>query len=80
MSTSAATWRVEVTFVGSPPARQIERASGVSDVEVDDQTIHCLVCGSFQPFLEALRGHEVTCLSSVPVFEPIRPERQGEDQ
>ena len=80
MLNNRATWRVEVTFVGTPPARQIERASGVSDVEAHDHTIHCLVCGSFQPFLEALRGHEVTCLTSVPAFEPLRPERQGDDQ
>jgi hypothetical protein len=26
--------------------------------------LRCLVCGSFQPFLEALRGHEVVGLNS----------------
>jgi len=57
---------VEVTFVGVPPARQIERASGVSEVEVDGQILRCLVCGSFQPFLEALRGHEVVGLRTSP--------------
>jgi hypothetical protein len=57
--------RVEVTFVGTPPARQVERASGVSEVEVDGQTLRCTVYGSFQPFLEALRGHEVISLRSV---------------
>jgi hypothetical protein len=51
--------RVEVSFVGAAPARQVESASGVSDVEVDGSILRCLVCGSFQPFLEALRGHEV---------------------
>jgi len=56
--------RVEVSFVGAPPARQIERASGVSEVEVDGPTLRCLVSGSFQPFLEALRGHEVISLAS----------------
>jgi hypothetical protein len=44
--------------------RQIERASGVSEVEVDGQLLRCLVYGSFQPFLEALRGYEVVSLSS----------------
>ncbi len=56
--------RVEVTFIGAPPERQVERASGVSEVEVDGSVLRCLVCGSFQPFLEALRGHEVVSLKS----------------
>jgi hypothetical protein len=58
--------RVEVRFVAPPSAQQIERASGVSDVRIDGATLRCLVFGSFQPFLEALRGHEVISLSSTP--------------
>jgi hypothetical protein len=58
--------RVEVSFVGTAPAQQVERASGVSDVEIHGSILRCLVCGSFQPFLEALRGHEVIGLSSTP--------------
>jgi hypothetical protein len=58
--------RVEVSFVGTPPARRIARASGVSEVEIDGSVLRCLVCGSFQPFLEALRGYEVTNLHSIP--------------
>jgi hypothetical protein len=58
---------VEVSFVGTPPARQVERASGVSEVAVEGSTLRCLVCGSFQPFIEALGGHEVVDLTSVPV-------------
>jgi hypothetical protein len=58
--------RVEVGFVGSPPARQVERASGVSDVTVEGSILRCLVCGSFQSFLEALHGHEVVSLTSMP--------------
>jgi hypothetical protein len=61
------TQRVEARFVGIPPADQIRRASGVSDVEVDGPILRCLVCGSFQPFLEALRGHEVISLTSTPI-------------
>lgn len=61
--------RVEVLFVGPPPGRQIARASGVSDVEVDGHWVRCSVCGSFQPFLEALRGYEVIGLTSTPVPE-----------
>jgi len=56
--------RVEVSFIGAPPAQQIERATGVSEVEIDGSVLRCLVLGSFQPFLEALRGHEVISLES----------------
>lgn len=58
--------RVEVSFVGAAPARQVEQASGVSEVETDGSVLRCLVCGSFQPFLEALRGHEVVGLDAAP--------------
>jgi hypothetical protein len=58
--------RVEISFVGTPPTREVERASGVSDVAVEGSILRCLVCGSFQPFLEALRGHEVVSLTSMP--------------
>jgi len=61
--------RVEVSFVGVPPARQIERASGVSEVEIDGPILRCLVLGSFQPLLEALRGHEVISLTSTPITQ-----------
>ena len=56
--------RVEVSFVGAPPTKEIERASGVSQVQIDGPILRCLVWGSFQPFLEALRGHEVISLKS----------------
>ena len=61
--------RVEVSFVGAAPVRQVERASGVSEVEVHGSVIRCKVYGSFQPFLEALRGHEVINLRSIPQGE-----------
>ena len=60
--------RVEVSFVGPAPVRQVERASGVSQVEADGSTLRCVICGSFQPFLEALRGHEVLGLLSRVAF------------
>jgi hypothetical protein len=66
MAEEPTTQRVEVTFVGAPPARQVERASGVSAVEVDGSVLRCTVYGSFQPFLEALHGHEVVSLKSIP--------------
>ena len=58
--------RVEVTFVARPPARRIAAANGVSDVEVVDRRLRCLVRGSFQPLLEALRGYEVIGFTSLP--------------
>ena len=61
--------RVEVTFVARPPARQIAAANGVSDVEVVDRRVRCLVRGSFQPFLEALRGYEVIGFTSIPTHK-----------
>ena len=61
--------RVEVTFVARPPARRIAAAVGVSEVEVDDRRLRCLVRGSFQPLLEALRGYEVIGLTSIPTPE-----------
>ncbi len=66
MTTRHPTQRVEVSFVGTPPVRRIERAAGVSEVDVDGHVVRCLVAGSFQPFLEALRGHEVITLQSAP--------------
>jgi hypothetical protein len=68
MSEEPPTRRVEVSFVGAAPARQVERASGVSEVETDGSVLRCLVCGSFQPFLEALRGHEVIGFNSTPTL------------
>jgi hypothetical protein len=79
MFNNRATWRVEVTFVATPPTRQIERASGVSEVAVDGNTIHCVVCGSFQPFLEGLRGGEVIGLTSIPVLATTELGREGGD-
>jgi hypothetical protein len=66
MSEELPVHRVEVSFVGAPPVGQMQRASGVSDVKTAGSIIHCLVSGSFQPFLEALRGHEVISLKSTP--------------
>jgi hypothetical protein len=67
MTHEASMQRVEVTFVGVPPVQSIERASGVSEVAADGSVLRCFVAGSFQPFLEALRGHEVISLESIPI-------------
>lgn len=68
VSEGAPSRRVEVTFVGRPPTWRVERASGVSDVEVVGRVLRCIVSGSFQPFLESLLGHEVVSLTSTPVL------------
>jgi hypothetical protein len=68
MTKELATKRVEVTFVGPLPARQIAQAIGVTEVEVDGHRVSSLVCGSFQPFLEAMHGYEVISLSSTPAL------------
>jgi hypothetical protein len=61
---------VEVSFVYAPPVQQIARASGVSRVEmVDGRRLRCIVYGSFQPFLEALHGHEVISLKSSDLIQ-----------
>jgi hypothetical protein len=80
MVEDTATQRVEVTFVGTLPTRQIERASGVSDVQVDGQIVRCLVYGSFQPFLEAVRGYEVINLTAIPAVDGSQAERPGDDR
>lgn len=45
--------------------REVERALGVTDVRVEGSVLRCTVFGSFQSFLEALRGHEVITLKSI---------------
>jgi len=69
--------RVEVSFVGTAPAERVGRASGVSEVQADGSVLRCLVCGSFQPFLEALRGHEVVGFSSTPTLIDTPPATPG---
>jgi hypothetical protein len=72
------TQRVRVTFAGVPPAHQVERASGVSHVTCDGQVLHCMVCGSFQPFLEALRGHEVLSIITSEVDDVTGKALEGD--
>src|SRR5918911_393696 len=54
----------------STPSRRRRRCRPelVTEVEVDGCESWCIVCGSFQPFLEALRGYEVMGLTSTPAF------------
>lgn len=69
MNEELPTRRVEMTFIVPPPARHVARTSGVSEVEVDGTRVRCVVCGSFQPLLEALRGYEVIGLTSIPASD-----------
>ena len=64
-------WRVRVDVIGKPPVSRLERAAGVSDVDVRGQVVRCRIDGSFQPFLEALLGCEVLTLQSAPLAPPI---------
>jgi len=77
MNEELPTRRVEITFVGRPPARQLARASGVSEVVVDGRRVRCLVNGSVQPFLEALHGYEVIGLTSMPAFSNTLEARES---
>jgi hypothetical protein len=72
--------QVEVSFVGAPPVRRIERATGVSEVHIDGRILRCLVSGSFQPFLEALRGHEVISLASTSTHSSDRRRGEAEER
>jgi hypothetical protein len=57
------------------------RASGVAEVETDGRRLRRLVSGSFQPFLEALRGYEVISLTSTPALSRAeRHPRKGEEE
>ena len=69
--------RVEVSFVGAPPVQHAERVSGVSEIETDGLMIRCLVSDRFQPFLEALRDHEVVSPTSTAEGWPA-PQRKGD--
>ncbi len=67
MSDEHPAWRVQADLTGKPPVDLIQRASGVSDVDVRGQVVCCRIDGSFQPFLEALRACEVVTLQSAPL-------------
>jgi ABC-2 type transport system ATP-binding protein len=64
--------RVEIEFAGPPPATEIAKATGVDDVRVAGTHLTCTVHGSFEPFLDALRGAEVLNLvSHEPSLEDV---------
>ena len=54
------------------PVKAIRSAAGVEDVVASDHTVKCIVKGSFEPLLDALRGTTVTNLvSHEPNLEEI---------
>jgi len=65
--------RVEVSFVGAAPVQRVMCAAGVTDVQANGHVLRCLVCGSFQPLLEALRGYEVVGFNSTEPTPPGMP-------
>src|SRR5258708_6593151 len=65
---------VELEFApGSDvPVKAIRSAAGVEDVVAADDSVRCIVKGSFEPLLDALRGSTVTNLvSHEPSLEEI---------
>jgi ABC-2 type transport system ATP-binding protein len=64
--------QVEIHFAGEPPVAAIEAAEGVDRVEVEEQRVHCIVRGSFEPLIKAIAGAHVVNLSShEPILEEI---------
>jgi ABC-2 type transport system ATP-binding protein len=62
------------------PVKAIRSAAGVEDVVASDHTVTCIVKGSFEPLLDALRGTTVTNLvSHEPNLEEIFLEYYRED-
>jgi len=62
------------------PVKAIRSAVGVEDVVASDHTVKCIVKGSFEPLLDALRGTTVTNLvSHEPNLEEIFLEYYRED-
>jgi ABC-2 type transport system ATP-binding protein len=54
------------------PVKAIRAAAGVEDVVATDHTVTCIVKGTFEPLLDALRGATVTNLvSHEPSLEEI---------
>ena len=55
---------LEIGFEGDVPADRVRAAPGVERVEIEGQTIRCIVKGSFDPLVKALQGATVTILNS----------------
>ena len=61
---------IEATFDQSPP--DVSHVAGVSEVHVEDRTLHCQVSGSIQPLLSVLAAAGVRdMLSTRPSLEEL---------
>ncbi len=56
--------QVEIQFAGTVPVEPIKRAAGVDRVEVKDSRLRCIVRGSFEPLMQALRDSQVINFAS----------------
>jgi ABC-2 type transport system ATP-binding protein len=64
--------QVEIQFAGTVPVEAIKRAAGVDRVEVKDGRLHCIVRGSFEPLMQALRdSHVINFVSHEPSLEEV---------
>jgi ABC-2 type transport system ATP-binding protein len=64
--------QVEIQFAGTVPVEAITRAAGVDRVEVKDSRLRCIVRGSFEPLMQALRdGHVINFASHEPSLEEV---------
>jgi ABC-2 type transport system ATP-binding protein len=55
---------VEIDFAGPIPEDRIRAAAGVERVEIEGQTVRCVVKGSFDPLIKALQEATVVTLNS----------------
>jgi ABC-2 type transport system ATP-binding protein len=56
--------QVEIQFGAAVPVDAIRAAAGVDRVQVDDRRVRCIVRGSFDPLMRALRDSQVINFSS----------------
>jgi ABC-2 type transport system ATP-binding protein len=52
--------QVEIVFAGEIPVAEFSALPGVSDVAVDDHTMHLRVSGSIAPVIQAAAGYEIS--------------------
>jgi ABC-2 type transport system ATP-binding protein len=55
---------LEIEFAGEIPVERVRAASGVERVEIDGNTLRCVVKGSFDPLTKALQSATVITLNS----------------
>ncbi len=64
--------QVEIQFGGTVPVEAIKRAAGVDRVEVNHSRLRCIVRGSFEPLMQAVRdSHVINFASHEPSLEEV---------